>query len=357
MIKCEECGREISSKTSRCPYCGCPVEIKQSEKVRVVPKKKKDELKDKSEFLNSDKEISEKTKLFGGRVKNRCSICGFGFNDNFCPRCGWKVGTEDSVENRIKHIPNFDEDLYNSIKLPPKPSLTMDIIVIISIAVAIGSLFSVLISSFLGMFTIPIISFFLYKHMSKESYEANIKIWENKKEHFDEYRLKEYFVLKPIKEKEQEINAFKKIPSQATFFKDPLKRHNSHPIPTISYVVDSKNKNIIIIYENKRYDKIPFNKIIGFQISENKGVSSSIGRALVGGLIAGETGAIIGATNKPETISLYAISIFLNTIDEPKYDIELINEPIPRNHIAYKEALEFSNYIHASIESILSNLK
>ena len=138
MIKCEECGREINQKISRCPYCGCPVEIKQSEKMRVIPKKKKNESKDETELLNNDREFSEKTELFGGRVKNRCNICGFGFNDNFCPRCGWKVGTEDSVENRIKHIPNFDEDLYNSIKLPPKPSFVLDILMIICVAVIIS---------------------------------------------------------------------------------------------------------------------------------------------------------------------------------------------------------------------------
>ena len=26
LIKCSECGKEISSKASACPYCGCPIE-------------------------------------------------------------------------------------------------------------------------------------------------------------------------------------------------------------------------------------------------------------------------------------------------------------------------------------------
>lgn len=26
LVKCSECGKEISSKATACPYCGCPIE-------------------------------------------------------------------------------------------------------------------------------------------------------------------------------------------------------------------------------------------------------------------------------------------------------------------------------------------
>ena len=328
LIKCKNCGREISDEGLYCTYCGALI----------------------------TKSASEENVLFGGKKINRCDICGFCFNEeSFCPRCGWKVGTEDSVENRIKRIPDFDKNLYGSILLPKKPSFLSHFLLLLCVAIIIGCLLSFLIPSPFTLLTIPIVAFLIYKFIAKEAYEDDVKAWKGKKENFDKYRLNKYFEIKSKEEKEQKINVFRKIPSQVTFYEDPLKRNNARAVPTVAYVANSKNQKIIVIYENNNYKEIPFENIIGCQVSENKSISSSIGRAIVGGIIAGETGAIIGATNKPEIVSSYMVSIFLNTIDEPKYDIELIKKPIPRNHIAYGEALKFSNYVHASIESILSN--
>ena len=98
LIKCKNCGREISDEGLYCTYCGALI----------------------------TKSASEENVLFGGKKINRCDICGFCFNEeSFCPRCGWKVGTEDSVENRIKRIPDFDKNLYGSILLPKKPSFLL----------------------------------------------------------------------------------------------------------------------------------------------------------------------------------------------------------------------------------------
>lgn len=47
MIKCSECGKEISDKAGNCPNCGCPVETQKSER----EKKNKSNKKSKKSFL------------------------------------------------------------------------------------------------------------------------------------------------------------------------------------------------------------------------------------------------------------------------------------------------------------------
>lgn len=38
LIKCEECGKEISDRAARCPQCGCPVEIEKNPKKEPIKK-------------------------------------------------------------------------------------------------------------------------------------------------------------------------------------------------------------------------------------------------------------------------------------------------------------------------------
>lgn len=47
LIKCLECGKEISDKADKCPSCGCPVETQKSER----EKKNKSNKKAKKSFL------------------------------------------------------------------------------------------------------------------------------------------------------------------------------------------------------------------------------------------------------------------------------------------------------------------
>jgi len=53
LIKCNECGKEISDKATNCIHCGCPIE----------EFKKKDNLKNKKPFKDLTKE--EKLYIFG----------------------------------------------------------------------------------------------------------------------------------------------------------------------------------------------------------------------------------------------------------------------------------------------------
>ena len=54
LIKCKECGREISDKASVCPHCGCPVEL--------------DDAGQESEFDDTEQEGRRRTKEKKGLV-------------------------------------------------------------------------------------------------------------------------------------------------------------------------------------------------------------------------------------------------------------------------------------------------
>ena len=51
LIKCSECGREISDKASSCPHCGCPVTGK--EELLEKPSVEKEVSEGKSEAKRS----------------------------------------------------------------------------------------------------------------------------------------------------------------------------------------------------------------------------------------------------------------------------------------------------------------
>ena len=61
LIKCEECGKEISSKAKTCIYCGCPVEEIKEEKEVIVKKETNSNKGNKKEKKNavSKKKISD----------------------------------------------------------------------------------------------------------------------------------------------------------------------------------------------------------------------------------------------------------------------------------------------------------
>ena len=70
LIKCRECGKEVSDKAKKCVHCGCPIEKE-----------------------NIDSKV--------------CNNCGYVLNknDKFCPECG------ESISNTIsKNDVSFDKE-------------------------------------------------------------------------------------------------------------------------------------------------------------------------------------------------------------------------------------------------------
>lgn len=126
--------------------------------------------------------------------------------------------------------------------------------------------------------------------------------------------------------------------------------------------VNKDKKELQFFYKLKLDKVIHFENIVECEIVENSNVmeSGGIGRALVGGVIAGGAGAIVGAnTRKSKNIvSNLSIRIVTNEIDDPLYNLALItyqidiNKPLYAN--LYKVAMQFANNVYATIQAIIN---
>lgn len=71
LIKCPECGKEVSDKAEKCIHCGCPLDVKESEK-SVVTVESSDVINvDKDKIIKKKKQWNKKTILIS------CSIIAF----------------------------------------------------------------------------------------------------------------------------------------------------------------------------------------------------------------------------------------------------------------------------------------
>lgn len=127
--------------------------------------------------------------------------------------------------------------------------------------------------------------------------------------------------------------------------------------------INKEKKELYFLYNNELDKLIKYETIIECKIIENSNVinSGGIGRAIVGGIIAGDSGAIVGAnTRKSKNIvSSLLIRIVTKEIDEPLYTVELLdyqidtNKPLYANF--YKQAMEFANNVYATIQAIIND--
>ncbi len=116
-----------------------------------------------------------------------------------------------------------------------------------------------------------------------------------------------------------------------------VEKSSSFQYSNLYFVVDEINKKIVCInakIENIRIKTIFFNEIQGIDISED-GTSvfnKSTSRAVVGGLLFGEVGAIVGGvtgkSREKKTLNSYKVTIQLSDISNPTYEIEFVTDPI-----------------------------
>ncbi len=127
--------------------------------------------------------------------------------------------------------------------------------------------------------------------------------------------------------------------------------------------INKEKKELYFLFNDELDKLIKYESIIECKIMENSNIvnSGGIGRAIVGGLIAGDSGAIVGAnTRKSKNIvSSLSIRIVTKEIDEPLYTLELLdyqidtNKPLYANF--YKQAMEFANSVYATIQAIIKD--
>lgn len=168
------------------------------------------------------------------------------------------------------------------------------------------------------------------------------------------YILNEKSIEKDIKESKSFENTLSKkgfVTSKEIKFENSRKEY--------SLRIDNQNRKIAICdMKTGSIDIINFSELIECQILEDSNVimQGGVGRAIIGGALAGNVGAIVGAnTRKSKSmIEKLQIRIVTNNINQSLYMINIINYPVERISSIYKEGMEFANNVYATIQSIIS---
>lgn len=108
LIKCVECGKEISDSAVKCPNCGFPQKAYEQyvsdEKKRIQEeqeKKKIIELQQQKEREEEERRIAEEKRL----ASKRCPDCGEVIGQlEVCPHCGCTVVENEKKERRAREL-------------------------------------------------------------------------------------------------------------------------------------------------------------------------------------------------------------------------------------------------------------
>ena len=102
---------------------------------------------------------------------------------------------------------------------------------------------------------------------------------------------------------------------------------------------------------------IDFSKIIECQLLEDSNIiqKGGIGRAVVGGVIAGGVGAIVGATTRQSKniVNDLQIRILTNDINNSFYIIHIIDTETKKDSLIFKHSMEFANNVYSTIIAII----
>lgn len=142
---------------------------------------------------------------------------------------------------------------------------------------------------------------------------------------------------------------------QSNYYTDNINYNNSL---SIRFIVDSHHQFIHVLSKHKGTDYItetsmPFQQIIGCEIMTDSKVTGGIGRAVVGGVLAGDVGAFVGAMTAPEKIMSYKIVIYKNNPANPMIEIALIEGKTSTKKSDYIEAVRFAENVNAVIRAIV----
>jgi len=123
----------------------------------------------------------------------------------------------------------------------------------------------------------------------------------------------------------------------------------------------SKQKLAFCDYNADTVKIIDLTTIIDCELVEDNStiIKGGVGRAVVGGVLAGGVGAIVGAgtRNSSDIVNSLAVRIIMNDNITPLFMIDLIDKKLKRDDPTYKKAFEFANQVYSSIFNIVNNNK
>lgn len=131
-------------------------------------------------------------------------------------------------------------------------------------------------------------------------------------------------------------------------------------LPSIQLNVDTEHKKIAFckIFPYQSLNIFDFKDIIECEIIEDSNtiLKGGVGRAVVGGAIAGGVGAIVGANTRDSknVINNLQIRIVTKDITNALYTIDLITTETKKENMLYKNSMKFANSIYATLQSIMN---
>lgn len=149
-----------------------------------------------------------------------------------------------------------------------------------------------------------------------------------------------------------------------------VEKGNSFSYMEHYFLIDDKNQQVLFVNakgKNIKRKLIRYNEIIGVDISENghsvfnKSTSSTVGRAIVGGVLLGGVGAVIGGvtgkSKEKKTIDSYKITIQLIDINNLTYEIEFIDHELELDDLGKKTLAEIKDYVNKIKSALLTIIK
>lgn len=188
--------------------------------------------------------------------------------------------------------------------------------------------------------------FFLYDNVRKKLLVANNKL---------------KFDSNPIKDGNNQDEPFTKVLDKIDITKYEFLRNSSD---SCFYIFDEENKNITIGNISRGDIKqIGLNSIIKIDIIENnvttieKNIGNAIGKSIIGGTIAGNTGAIIGGMSSNSSINVIpekmSIKFYIKDTTIPSYSLQILD-----SHLCTKSSKkEYANSAKTFAQNICDTIE
>ena len=122
-------------------------------------------------------------------------------------------------------------------------------------------------------------------------------------------------------------------------------------LPSFKVVVDDKNKTLYFFGMDKARISVPYDKLLGCEVFNDKQTVGGVGRAVVGGLIAGGAGAIVGTLTSESRITSMDLIIYQDDLKIPQIPLHLVTDGVIGNP---QNATAFANEMIAIIKVILA---
>lgn len=332
LVQCPECGRKnVSDSAESCPDCGYGIRRHFDEIAKI-----------KQTQIGSDKtegilEIREKAK----------------------------------VEAEKKQLLEHQQRL-KAVNKPEKPRRTMTFYLCVLWFAA--SMFMTVLATgilestnpdgwLLGISIINGFFAFVLLCSNNDAYKHNMEMYNLSNKNFEDY--KDAYVKEKEWTHRNKVGLNQWIIDNGYNSSIDLTYNNAPEKRGARFIVDEEKRVVILSETNNFFNKpgfstpkvLPIEEIISCEIRENSDISGGIKRAVVGGVIAGETGAIVGAITAKEKVHSYELVFNTKNIQDPQVIITLIysmnSNGYTRDSSVYTETVCFANKVVATVRAIL----